>query len=146
MGTPPQRDYKTARRVNAPGHAHYLTFSCYRRRLLLNNQRHCEALVSAIRVGCAKCDFALIAYVFMPEHVHLLVHPRQDVYDIGRFLFYVKQPVAAAAVKSAKLTGPDSVEYKEMSYTSPSGEISLRFWQPGGGYDRNVFNTAQLWQ
>jgi len=61
---------KRARKFDLAGHAHFLTFSCYRRLPLLTNDAWRAMLATSIRNACDKYRVALWAYVFMPEHVH----------------------------------------------------------------------------
>ena len=58
-----------------PGHAHYLTFSCFHGQPFLTSPRACAWLAESILAAKAKHPFDLWAWVFMPEHVHLLVRP-----------------------------------------------------------------------
>ncbi len=88
---------KRCRRFNIPGDAHHLTFSCYDRLPLLAKDRTRQWLADALEKACEKQNIALWAYVFMPEHVHLLMNPRSPSYDISGFLFAVKRPVAGRA-------------------------------------------------
>src|SRR4030088_420583 len=66
---------KKVKHYHEPGDLHELTFSCYERRPLLTNDRWRKMLSESIDRGCAGHDFKLVAFVFMPEHVHLLVYP-----------------------------------------------------------------------
>ena len=75
---------KRCRRYDEPGHAHELTFSCYRRLPLLSRDRTRGWLVEAIDEARSREKFDLWAYVIMPEHVHLLLsepptHPLSTV-------------------------------------------------------------------
>ena len=79
MPTPGRRIHRKA--INAPGHAHELTFSCYQRYPFLKAERTCLWLVDAIQAARVKHNFDLWAYVFMPEHVHLIVRPREPDYS-----------------------------------------------------------------
>jgi len=83
MSLPPHR--KRVKTYNIPNHAHFLTFSCYRRMPLLTNDCWRAWLAEAIRQACQLHATALWAYVFMPEHVHLLVKPRREQYDVSHF-------------------------------------------------------------
>jgi putative transposase len=75
--------YRQASRVNVPGHVHFYTFSCDQRLPLLTNDTWRIWLVESINHARKELDVALWAYVFMPEHVHLLVHPRRENYRIS---------------------------------------------------------------
>ena len=54
--------------INEPGHAHELTFTCYRRFEFLKAERTCAWLAEAIEQARREQDFALWAYVFMMDH------------------------------------------------------------------------------
>ena len=88
---------KLLRRFNLPGHAHELTFSCYRRIPLLSKDRSRQWFLEAVDAARRKHNFALWSYVVMPEHAHVLVFPKSDQYDISEFLKSVKQSVARRA-------------------------------------------------
>jgi putative transposase len=120
---------------NTPGHAHELTFSCYRRFQFLTAERTCKWLADAIAHARLKHDFALWAYVFMPEHAHLIVFPRRADYDIGRISAAIKLPVARRAIHF--LQSNDSPWLAQVT-RERGGRTERLFWQSGGGYDRNI--------
>ena len=64
--------------VNDPGHFHELTFSCYRRIALLANDDWRGELSRSVDRAIAGQGYRLVAFVYLPEHVHLIVYP---VYD-----------------------------------------------------------------
>jgi putative transposase len=131
---------KLCRRWNTPGQAHELTFSCYINRSFLARKRTCDWLFEAVTLARSKQDFDLWAYVFMPNHVHLVIRPRNEVYSISGILLAIKQPVSRRAV--AYLTGYNPDGLRMLS----TGEKSRphRFWQKGGGYDRNITQVETL--
>ncbi len=67
--------HKTVRRAHEPGDCHEMTFSCYRRMPLLTNDEWRRMLAESVERAIQGHDFRLVAFVFMPEHVHLLVYP-----------------------------------------------------------------------
>jgi putative transposase len=81
---------------NIPGHAHELTFSCYRRFPFLKADRCCRWLAEAINEARQQQSFWLWAFVFMPDHVHLIVYPHAPEYEMDRILEAIKQPVGPA--------------------------------------------------
>ncbi|MFG0329908.1 MAG: transposase [Phycisphaerales bacterium] len=83
--------------------------------------------------------FEIWAFVLMPEHAHLVVHPVEPSYSIGAFLAAVKRPVAGAARRHLESTGRDDW----LDRLTTSGRF--RFWQPGGGHDRNIWSPRVLW-
>jgi putative transposase len=100
----PQR--RTRRTYNVPGHAHELTFSCYRKFEFLKAERTCLWLAEAIEAVRTEMDVGLWAYVFMPDHVHLIIRPRRPVYDVASILRAIEEPVGRrAAWFIAKISG-----------------------------------------
>jgi putative transposase len=136
-------DRKTCRRYNEPGHAHSLTFSCFGRRPFLSKDRSRLWLVEALDRARQKHAFDLWAYVIMPEHVHLLIWPREPLYSVGRILTSIKRPVSMKAISYVRVSAPNSLS--SMKDQQPSGVVHYRFWQRGGGYDRNLFEPKTIW-
>ncbi|NNJ27322.1 REP-associated tyrosine transposase [Alienimonas chondri] len=129
------------RNYNDPGHAHSLTFCCYRRLPLLAKDRSRNWLCEAINAAREELAYDVWAYVLMPEHVHLLVCPRERVYDIAAFRKAIKEPVGRAAMAYLKQHAPDFLS----KLTRRRGRrVERLFWQSGGGHDRNVFTLETL--
>ena len=120
---------------NTSGHAHELTFSCYERFQFLRSERTCNWLADAINVARVKHQFELWAYVFMPEHVHLIVFPRQPEYEMRKIASGIKLPVAKRAIQFLEAT--NSAWLSKISRKRGARNERL-FWQSGGGFDRNV--------
>ena len=127
---------KTRRRYNVPGEAHALTFSCFHRQAFLSRDRTRDWLLAAMDTARRRLRFDLWAYVIMPEHVHLLILPLDDPYSISRILSGIKTPVARRAVAYVRKHRPAGLG--RMRDAQPNGKVSYRFWQRGGGYDRNL--------
>ena len=126
---------------NEPGHAHELTFSCYKGFKFLQAERTCKWLAESIEEAGKTMDFDLFAYVFMPEHVHLIVWPRDANYDIAAIRKAIKSRVGRKAIEYLLAESPDWAA----KITRRRGKRTERlFWQSGGGYDRNVDNPATL--
>jgi putative transposase len=61
------------KRYYGQGHLHFLTFSCYQRRPLLETPHSRSAFVCELDRARNESRFRLLGYVVMPEHVHLLI-------------------------------------------------------------------------
>ena len=131
---------KRCKRWNTAGQAHALTFSCYRKRAFLSKEQPCQWLVEAIDAAQRRHAFDLWAYVFMPDHVHLVVYPREDTYSISGILRSIKQPVSRKAVACLKAQRPDSLRLMATGQRARP----YHFWQKGGGYDRNITQAHTL--
>jgi putative transposase len=133
---------KRCRRYDSPGDAHELTFSCFRRLPLLARDRTRGWLIEAIGEARVRERFDLWAYVIMPEHAHVLVHPREPEYQVSRILWRIKRPVGRRAIAYLRAEAPGFLP--KLSVTKEDGTMENRFWQAGGGYDRNVVEEGTL--
>ena len=138
-----QERRKTIRHFNDPGHAHFLTFSCYRRFPLLSSDRTRRWLIEATDTARKKHNFAVLAYVVMPEHAHLIILPLVQDYDVALVLKAIKQPVSKRAKRF--LEDQDSTWLQRLTVVRGSRTV-FRFWQTGPGYDRNIKNEDELWE
>jgi putative transposase len=129
------------RNINEPGHAHELTFSCYRRLPLLDCDRVRAFLAESINDAKAELDFAVWAYVFMPEHVHLIVYPRRVEYDIAAIRAAIKEPAARRALNYFWM---ESSAWLPQLERKRGHRTESLFWQSGGGYDRNIESAKVL--
>ena len=139
--TQPHR--KQVKHYHEPGDFHELTFSCYHRMKLLTNDSWRGHLARSIDTATADEEFLLIAFVFMPEHVHLLVYPTRpdaDAESISRFLGKLKRPCSASV--EAELIASGRRLLDRLTVRERPGRSVFRFWQEGPGYDRNL-NTAK---
>ncbi|MFH1373391.1 MAG: transposase [bacterium] len=125
---------------NTPGHAHELTFSCYRNRQSLCDEQTCLFLVDAVNMARKKHCLSIWAYVFMPDHVHLLLYPESEEYSVAGILLTIKQSVARRVLLDTRKNHPDRLKQFMTGLTSKK----YRFWQDGGGYNRNITNRHTL--
>ena len=138
--TDQQTPRKLCKRFNNYMNVHELTFSCYKHMKLLKSERTCGNLAAAINNACEKLDFSVIAYVFMPNHAHLLVGSRKKEYSISDFLKSVKQPVGRKEINYFRKNKPEMLKY----LATGQEHDKYRFWQDGGGYDRNIIRNETL--
>jgi putative transposase len=129
---------KRAVKFNVEGHAHFLTFSCHQRLPLLTNDHWRWMLADSLRQACDDHEVALWAYVFMPEHVHLLLKPRRKRYDLSKFEH-------AAKTSSAKLILNDlrrknAAVLQRLIVDERPGKTCYRLWLAGGGHDLNIWS------
>ena len=61
------------KRITGFGDLHFITFCCYQRRSFFGSGRARNLAVRSLERTRARYGFALVGYVFMPEHVHLLL-------------------------------------------------------------------------
>ena len=115
------------------GNLHFITFSCYRRRPLLGTQRARNIFLRILNEARNRYDFALLGYVLMPEHVHILFgEPRignpSDVVQV------LKQRASRALRKRKRRR---TVAGQLKLWQEPAIRQPSRFWQRRF-YDFNV--------
>jgi putative transposase len=135
---------KRCHRETTPGDAHALTFSCFKLRPFLSRDRSCEWFIDALTAARDKHAFDLWAFVVMPEHVHVLLHPTLPEYSISAILASIKLPVSRRAAQYVRQHSPRFLE--QMTDRQPNGKHCVRFWQRGGGYDRNLRSPRYVWE
>jgi len=140
---PPDRTphRKTRRAYDMPGHVHFLTCSCVNRWPLLSSDRSRSWCIDAIERARSRVGFELYAWVIMPEHLHLLVRPNDGVL-MRSILTGIKQSVSRTAANWLRQHDPAWLE--RLTTRRRDGRAEVRFWLPGGGYDRNIVELDTL--
>src|SRR5580698_4486820 len=109
------------KRYYGAGSLHFITWSCYRRKPLLGNSARRDLVLTVIELMRVRYRFAVIGYVVMPEHVHLLIS-EPFIGDPSKIIQAVKLSV------SRRL--------------AIAGESSGRFWQ-SRFYDFNLWSQQK---
>src|SRR3954463_11975975 len=145
------RNRKLVKHYHEPGDLHELTFSCYERQPLLTNDSWRQQLAGCIDAACTEVEMSLAAFVFMPEHVHLLVVPTfgtgtasgtRPEARIGQYLARIKQPFSKWVKR--ELLDMKSPLIDRLTVQERPGKTCFRFWQEGPGYDRNLSTPAVI--
>ena len=125
-----------------PGDVPELTFSCYRRLPLLTNNSWRSRLSECIDAACEELECQLAAFVYMPQHVHLLVWGLRVKEDVGRLLGKIKRAQSVSVRADLERTG--SRLLRKLIIRERPGKFVFRYWQEGVGYDRNLFTVAAV--
>jgi putative transposase len=98
-------------------------------------------LSESIKDARRTLDVALWAFVFMPEHTHVILYPRRPCYDMAAILKAIKEPVGRRGVSYIAEHAPAWLP----RITRQRGRRTERlFWQSGGGFDRNIWEPRVL--
>ncbi len=126
------------KRYEEPNHLRFLTFSCYRQLTLFQDDWAKGVFVDVLKAQRERCGFRLIAWVLMPEHVHLLLWPKLPEFPVSKVLWGLKRDVARCVVSGLREQGSALLEQMQ----NPLGQH--QFWQRGGGHDRNIFSEDEI--
>ena len=133
---------KTVRHYESQRCYHELTFSCYQRKPLLTNDLWRTMLAESISRATYRHRYDLVAFVFMPEHLHLLVLPHATECSISKLLSAIKRPFS---FRIKQLLGEsNSTLLDQLTVRQRPGVTAFRFWQEGPGYDRNIESDRAL--
>jgi len=131
---------KRVQLISIPDGVHFLTFSCFQRQPLLANLHAYADLCHAIQSTRERQPFHLWAYVFMPEHVHLLLWLPGEQLSISDILRSIKQSSARHILNRLRKLNPAALAMLETGQP----KTPYRFWQQGPGFDRNLDNGRAL--
>ena len=133
---------KRVRHYHDPGHIHELTFSCFQRRPLLTNDAWREMLAESINRAMEGHRYRLTTFVFMPEHIHLIVYPLPDAGAIDALLKAIKRPFSYRIKQLLIQSGSRLLE--RLTIRQRPGVTTFHYWQEGPGYDRNFTKCSTV--
>ncbi len=109
--------------------ARFVTFSCYRRRQLLTSPAVIELFLQTLQAIREEHALRILAYVVMPEHVHLVVHP-PELLKLGPVIGELKSKSGSGIIARKLIALPGDCRVLK------SGRERWAFWQPRC-YDHN---------
>jgi putative transposase len=139
---------KRMERHDEPNGYRFITASCNKRLPLFAGPRIRDVFADSLAAAREKHGFELFAWVLMPNHFHLLLRPCKEsdsrlTRPLGPMLMSIKGGVSQAVIPGMKRLNASVLP----SITCSDG--SVRFWQAGGGFDRNVRTmtefTKEVW-
>src|SRR5579863_1048171 len=125
------------RRITGFNDLHFITFCCYQRRPFLDSVRARNLAVRSLEQTRVRFGFALVGYVSMPEHVHLLLS-ESGTATPAKIIQSFKQRVSRT-LRARKRQRPGQLTFR---FPERSGEYR-RFWQRRY-YDFNVHSRAKM--
>jgi len=128
---------KRLKRREVAGQVRFVTFSCQRRLPLFSNPRIVSVFVRAMVAARRKHAAELFAWVVMPEHVHMLLRPAPGR-PLGPMLVSLKMAVSKRVIPRWRELRAPILNQIGDRHGRP------RFWQSGGGFDRNVRDADEF--
>ena len=129
---------KGLKRRYGQGHLHFITCSCYRRLPLLGSVRSRNIFVQILGEVRDRHGFALVGYVVMPEHIHLLISEPANG-SPSTVLQVLKQRVSRRLRRKPRRHASAaqwSLRFDRAGHSLP------QFWQPRF-YDFNVWSQKK---
>jgi putative transposase len=131
---------KNLQRFYGGNDLHFITFSCYKRQKFLNNPTRADLFLQILERVRRGYRLVVLAYVVMPEHVHLLVsEPQRDN------LSTAIQALKLSFVRSLPAAVPPTSRKRSEKWGTPfrtDAEVPNHFWQ-ARFYDFNVWTEKK---
>ena len=123
------------------GRARFVTFSLHRPLPVLADDRYCREVAKSVNHVREKYKFQLMGYVFMPEHVHLVLIPRIDT-KVGEIIGKIKRQSSIAIHELLNICDPDLLSGL---FTCRNGVRRFVLWKRRC-YDHNCRTPESMWQ
>ncbi len=120
------------RHYDGLGTSRFITFCCYHRFQLLRPEKIKSLFIECLKLVLDKYDIKIFGYVLMPEHVHLVLLPPDNI-KLGRIIGQLKSKSALASIAYMKISSPESL--RKITLKS-EGILCRAFWQKRC-YDHN---------
>ena len=130
-----------AKRINRKGKKavlHYVTINIRDQVQLFKHDIYVRVALEQLRLHCNEHPAKLVAYVGMPEHMHVITNPRDG--DINRFLSQFKPAVTDAIAQMAERLG-----HTRLLNWLMTAEGHHQLWQEGK-HDLFLWNDWMIWQ
>ena len=121
------------------GVLHYVTINIRDRRQAFRSEAFARAACHALRRHCDEHPAKLVAYVVMPEHMHIIVNPQDG--DINRFLSQLKPAITDLVTEIAAKQQNQRV----LSWLYDTHLQQHRLWQDSK-YNFHLFTERLIWQ
>jgi putative transposase len=108
-------------------HTYFLTICVEGRRRLFADARLIAQVIVQLQQCSERYEFAVIAYCFMPDHLHLLVEGRSDRSDFREFVRVLKQRTAFYAKRDLGITLWQRGYYEHVLRSEESLEQKARY-------------------
>ncbi len=128
---------KRLERQETPQDWRYLTCSTYRRFQFFDDPEFRDVFAKKLEDARRVFGFELRAWVLMPEHFHIMLHPLNGVV-VPQILKRLKQGTAKVLLRQWGRCRP------ELIARATHDDGSLQLWQAGGGFDRNVRDSEEM--
>ncbi len=151
--------YKSLPKFDDNSYVHFITTNTYRNYPYFQDEEFSQILLEELRFYSGKLGFALIGYVIMPSHLHLLLwwdKDEQPMLNISTIMQRVKGATARRIIDFLRVRSEHplrpipqrreqmlSATQERVDYKSHKRNIKHRLWQRGF-YDFNIYSEKTL--
>ena len=141
--------YKHLPKFDDNSYAHFITTNTYNNYTYFKDEELCQILIEELEFYSRKYGFALIGYVIMPDHLHLLVwwdKEEKPNLSISEIMRGIKGATARRIIDLRQGKGLEQMlQSTRRSAHSKSHRQNLKYrlWQPGF-YDFNIYSEEKF--
>ncbi len=118
--------------LDSLGTPRFITFTTFGRQKLLCDSDVVAVVLRSIELARKRSGFSVLGYVIMPDHVHLVIHPREGS-QVGYLVGSIKQKSGFEIISRWKRHHPEALS---SLVRFSAGRTTQAFWQPRC-YDHN---------
>ncbi|MBE0415464.1 MAG: transposase [Dehalococcoidia bacterium] len=137
--------HKNLPKFDDNSYAHFITTNTYKNYPFFRDEKLSQILLEELEFYSRKLAFALIGYVIMPDHLHLLLwRDREEKSELG--ISKIMNRIKTMTSKRAKryLFYGGGIEYVgRLADVGQPTRVPFRLWQPSF-YDFNIYNEEKL--
>jgi putative transposase len=137
--------YRSLPKFDDNSYAHFVTTNTYKNSPFFRDEGLCQILVDELEFYSGKLGFAIVGYVVMPNHVHLLLWwdcEEKPELGISNIMSRIKTMTSKRAKRHLFYDG--GIEYVDrLADVGQPTPGPFRLWQPGF-YDFNVYSEEKL--
>ncbi|MCP4705779.1 MAG: hypothetical protein GY865_14365 [candidate division Zixibacteria bacterium] len=122
-------------------YSRFITFCTHNRIPILNDEVYCNIILDSIRTARETQSFKMIGYVFMPEHIHLVIIPEEGL-PVGQLVGKIKELSSKEIHKILKLNKPEL----QSRFTVVRNRLErFSLWQRRC-FDYNCRSESSMWE
>ncbi len=123
------------------GYARFITFCTHTRIPILIDDIYCNIIFNSINSARETQSFKLIGYVIMPEHIHLVIIPENNL-PVGRLVGNIKEFSSKEIHKFFEIDKPGIIK----RFTVIRNRLErFSFWQRRC-FDFNCRSESSMWE
>ena len=145
--------YKHLPKFDDNSYAHFITTNTYNNYTYFKDEELCQILIEELEFYSRKYGFALIGYVIMPDHLHLLVwwdKEEKPNLSISEIMRGIKGATARRIIDLRQGKGLEQMlqstrrsAHSKSHRKSHRQNLKYRLWQPGF-YDFNIYSEEKF--
>ena len=141
--------YKNLPKFDDDSYAHFITTNTYSSYPYFKDGELCQILIEELEFYSKKYGFALIGYVIMPDHLHLLLwwdKEERPKLSVSHIMQAIKGATARRIIDLIQRKGLEQMlqsTHRNAHSKSRRRYLKYRLWQPGF-YDFNIYGEERL--